>query len=258
MGVDGKVEGLRIPENLRQLIAQQVERLSEEQRQVLEGASVAGAEFAVAAVAAALKQEMDEVETICEEVAGQGHFLEERGIAEWPDGTISGRYGFRHALYQNVLSDRIAEARRIRLHRLIGEREEQGYGERAEEIAAELAVHFERGHDYHRAVQYCEQAGKNAIRRSAHVEAISLLTKGLELLKTLPDTPERTQQELTLQVALGAPLLMTKGIRPPKWEHAYARAQELCRQVGETPQLLPVLWGLYGFYTARARVTDGI
>jgi predicted ATPase len=88
----GKVEDLLIPENLRQLIAQQVERLTAEQRQVLEGASVAGAEFVVAAVAAALKQDMDEVEAACEEIAGQGHFLEERGIAEWPDGTISGRY----------------------------------------------------------------------------------------------------------------------------------------------------------------------
>jgi uncharacterized protein len=134
------------------------------QRQVLGGASVAGAEFAVAAVAAALKHDIDEVETICEEVAGQGHFLEERGIAEWPDGTISRRYGFRHALYQNVLYDRIAETRRVRLHRLVGERLETGYASRAQEIAAELAVHFERGRNYPRAVQYCQFAEREVER----------------------------------------------------------------------------------------------
>ena len=74
------------------------------------------------------------------------------------------------------------------------------------------------------------------------------LTKGLELLKTLPDTPEHAQQELTLQIALGTPLMVTKGYAAPEVEQAYTRARELCRQVGETPQLFPVLWGLCPFY----------
>jgi predicted ATPase len=139
---------LTIPHTVRQLIERQVERLREEEQQVLEGASVAGTEFTVAAMAAALKEELDIIEDVCEGIAWQGHFLEEKGIAEWPDGTVSGRYGFRHALYQNVLYDRIAEARRVRLHRAIGERTEAGYEAQAQEIAAELAVHFEQGHDY--------------------------------------------------------------------------------------------------------------
>ena len=249
----GEVDGLLMPESVRQLIGQQVERLSAEQQQVLEGASVAGAEFAVAAVAAALKQDIDEVETICEEIAGQGHFLEERGVAEWPDGTMSGRYGFRHALYQNVLSERIAEVRQVRLHRLIGERLERGYGERASEMAAELAVHFERGHDTQRAIQYRQQAGQNAIRRSAHQEAIAHLTRGLELLKTLPDTHERSQHELTLQNILGVPLRAIKGYADPEVERTYKRALELCQQMGETPQLFPALYGLFGFYIVGAK-----
>lgn len=115
----------------------------------------------------------------------------ERGIAEWPDGTISDKYSFGHALYQNVLYDRIAQARRIRVHRQIGERLEGGYGERAKEIAAELAVHFEQGRDFPRAVRYLQHAGENTIHRSAHREAIIHLTKGLELLKNFPNTPER-------------------------------------------------------------------
>ena len=86
------------------------------------------------------------------------------------------------------------------------------------------------------------------------MEAIGHLTKGLELLKTLPDTPERTQQELTLQIALGAPLIATKGYAAPEVERAYTRARELCQQVGETPQLFPVLWGLWKFYLVRAEL----
>jgi predicted ATPase len=244
---------LNVPSNVRQLIEQQVERLSEEEQRVLEAASVAGTEFTVAAIAAALKQEIDIVEDICEGLVWQGLFLTERGIAEWPEGTVSGRYSFRHALYQNVLYERIAEARRVRLHRLIGERTERGYGERAGEIAAELAVHFERGHEYRRAVQYCEQAGRNAIQRSAHVEAVSLLTKGLELLKTLPDTPERAQQELTLQNILGVSLRAIMGYANPEVERTYKRALDLCQQMGETPQLFPALYGLFGFYIVGAK-----
>jgi predicted ATPase len=253
----GDVARASVPDTLRQLIEKQSAQLQEEERHILEAASVAGTEFTVAAVAAALKQDMDEVETICEEVAGQGHFLEERGIAEWPDGTMSGRYSFRHALYQNVLYERIAEARRMRLHRLIGERLEAGYGSRAHEIAAELAVHFERGHDYRRAVHYLEQAGKNTVQRSAHREAIGHLTKGLELLQTLPDTPERVQQELTLQIALGVPLMATKGYAVLEVEKAYRRARELCQQIGEAPQLFSTLQGLFAFYLMRGDLQAG-
>ena len=175
-------------------------------------------------------------------------------MSEWPDGTVTTRYGFRHALYQEVLYERVPAGRRIGLHRRIGEREEAAYGERAREIAAELAMHFERGRDYGRAVQYLQQAGENASRRSANVEASNYLTKGLELLKTLPDTPERAQQELTLQIALGVSLMATKGYAAPEVEKAYTRARELCRQVGETPQLFPVLWGLWSFYNTRAEL----
>ncbi len=91
----------------------------------------------------------------------------------------------------------ISATRRSRLHRQIGEREEQAYGDRAREIAAELAVHFERGRDTKRAIQYLQQAGENAQRRSAYQEAITLLTKGLELLNTLPDTPSAPSKSWT-------------------------------------------------------------
>ena len=122
--------------------------------------------------------------------------------------------------------------RRQRLHQRIGERQEGGYREQTREIAAELAAHFERSRDYQRAVKYLGQAGQNASARSAHREAINHLTTALELLKTLPDTSVRTRQELTLQIALGLALMATRGIAAPEVKQAYARAHELCRQVG--------------------------
>src|SRR5262249_46300912 len=105
-----------------------------------------------------------------------------------------------------------------------------------------------------KAVEYLHLAGQQAVQRSANAEAIGHLTAALELLKTLPDTSERAQQELTLQIALGAPLIITKGYAAPEVEHAYTRAQELCQQVGETRQLFPVLWGLLSVYATRAQL----
>src|SRR4029434_11296439 len=106
-----------------------------------------------------------------------------------------------------------------------GEREEQGYGDRASERAAELAVHFERGRDTKRAIHYLQQAGENAVRRSAHQEAVTLLTRGLNLLKSLPVTTERAPQELTLQLTLAAALQATKGYVASEVESVYVRAR---------------------------------
>jgi len=243
-----------VPESLRQMIEKQIEGLSKEEQWVLEVGSVAGMEFSAAAVAAGLEEEGVEVEERCEELARWGQFLRSSEYSEWPDGTVAGRYSFIHSLYQNVLYNRVTVGRRIQLHRRIGRREEEGYGERAGEIAAELAVHFEQGRDYRRGVQYLRQAAENALRRSAHREAINHLIKGLELLKALPDIPERIQQELTLQVTLGAALMATKGYAAPEVEEAYTRARELCQQVGETPQLFTALWGLWVFYCVRGEL----
>jgi predicted ATPase len=155
-----------VPENLRQLIEQQLTRVNADERKILEAASVAGAEFSAATVAAGVEQSTEVVETHCDNLVRREQFLQAQGTTEWPDGTVAARYGFRHALYQEVLYNRLTATRRTRLHRQIGERQEQGYGKRTREIAAELALHFERGRDYRKTVQYLLQAGRNAIRRA--------------------------------------------------------------------------------------------
>src|SRR5262249_59643996 len=141
---------------LGELIEAQLGQVTAEEQQVLEGGSVAGAEFAVASVAAGSQTEPAALEAACEALVRQGLFLEERGLETWPDGTVSGRYGFRHALYQDVLYQRLGSGWQAQLHRQISARLAQAYGERAREVAAELAMHFERGRDYQRAVHYLQ------------------------------------------------------------------------------------------------------
>jgi DNA-binding winged helix-turn-helix (wHTH) protein/predicted ATPase len=251
-GAEAKVIGL--PEGLRQLLVRRLEDLPPEERRMLEAASVAGERFTVAAVAAGVQCPVEDVEASCEALAAQHQFIEDIGLREWPDGTSSGRYRFTHALYRQVLYEGLGTARRGQLHRRIGVRLEVGYGAQACELAAQLAVHFERGGELPRAVHYWEQAGDNAMRRNAHHEAIAALRKALALLATLPESRERTQRELTLQLSLAELLRATKGVGSPDVGDVYTRAYTLCQQVGETPQLPLVLWGLSQFHVTQGQV----
>ena len=117
-----------------------------------------------------------------------------------------------------------------------------------------VAHHYTEAGYIEPAVIYWQRAGQQASDRSAYLEAVSHFTTGIALLKTLPETPEHTQQALTLHIALGAALQITKGIAAPEVERAYTQAYALCQQVGETPQLVPVLYGLFRFYFARPQL----
>ena len=146
------------PSTIRQLIERQLERLSPEDQDLLEAASIAGTGFSPAAVAAAIREPQWEVENRCERLAQRKQFLEKNGTAAWPDGTTTPRYSFVHDLYRSVIYEGISASRRARLHQIIGEQIEAGCRGATEQAAAELAVHFERSGDHDRAVQYLLQA----------------------------------------------------------------------------------------------------
>lgn len=249
-----KLEELEVgvPENIRQMITKQIARLSIEDQQVLEAASISGMNFSALAIASALGQDFVEVEGRCEELARRKCFLQEHGVGEFPDGTVSARYGFIHSLYVNTLYDRIPAARRAKLHKDMAERGEIIYGDHVGEIATELAMHFEQGHDYKRAAKYLQKGAEKAIRRFAYREAVGLSRRGLELVAKLPDTTERAQQELDLQLTLGLPLIATESYAAVSVGSTYTRARELCQQLGQTQEIFQVLWGLWAFHLLRA------
>jgi len=248
-----KVE-LGVPDSIRQLIEKQLEHLEPEQQRTLEAASVAGIEFSTVAVAAGLAENRAAVEARCAELARQRQFIHDCGLQELPNGEAVTRYGFIHTLYQNALYERVPASRRVQLHRRIGERGEELYGERAVEIAAELAMHFERGANYEQSVKYLQQAAQNEIIRFAYQEAVELARRGLDLLAKLPGSPERVRQELWLQLTLGVPLVAIQGYAAPDVGRVYMRARHLCQQLGDTEEISQVLWGLRTFYTVRAEL----
>ena len=160
-------------------------------------------------------------------------------------------YQFKHALIQDTAYESLLRRTRQRHHRQIAEVLEARFDETVESRPELVAHHYTEARLAEQAIPRWQQAGQDATQRSANVEAVNHLTKGLELLKTLPDTSERVQQELTLQVTLGPALMATKGIVAPEVDQAYSRALELCQQMGETPYIFPVMRGLQLFYLSR-------
>ena len=163
-------------------------------------------------------------------------------------------YTFKHALVQDAAYQSLLRSTRQQYHQRIAQVLVERFPETTETQPELLAHHYTEAGISEQAVGYWQQAGQHASDRSAHLEAISHFTTGIELLTTLPETPERTQQAATLYLALGAALLVIKGQAAPEVEHVYAQAYALCQQAGETSQLVQVLFGLYRHYSGRARL----
>jgi predicted ATPase len=170
---------------------------------------------------------------------------------EWPDGTITAGYRFVHALHQQVVRARVGTARQVRLHRLISERLETAYGERAAEIASHLAVHFEQGRDQ-RAVHYRRLAAEQALPQNAYREVQLHSKAGLALLHTLPDTLKRKQLELGLRQLVSTALYTTRGFMDVELEANLQRAWQLCLELEDDTTLVSILVGLGRLQMVRA------
>jgi predicted ATPase len=163
-------------------------------------------------------------------------------------------YLFKHALIQDAAYQSLLRSTRQQYHQRIAQVLAERFPETTETQPELLAHHYTEAGLSAPAVAYWERAGQRAIERSANAEAITHLTKGLAILKSLPEPASHIQQELAFQIALGVPLAATRGFAAPEVEHTYARARELCRQVGDTPQLFPVLAGLWRIYLVRGEL----
>jgi DNA-binding winged helix-turn-helix (wHTH) protein/predicted ATPase len=243
--------GAATPASIGSLIENEIERLTPAERRVLEAASVAGLEFSAASIAAALEQDAVATEEACLSLARRGQFIRSTGALEWPDGTVATRCEFIHELYRHTTYERIGAARRAQLHRRIGERQEAAHGNRARHVAVELALHFHRGGDRKKARFYWGAAGEQALSRSAYREAVDNFEQALALLRHVDNVRERLQLEVELQVAIGGALGMTLGHAAPEVERRYARARQLCQDLGETQRLTQTLPNILVFYLVR-------
>lgn len=186
-----------VPETLRQMLEIQLQHLSDAERQLLKCVSVAGNRFSAWAVATMLAGDSSTLEATCEALAERQQFLKRAGTRRLPTGALSPEYEFRHALYRELLYRWLTVSERVTFHRRLAEGLEALYSSVDHELMAALALHFEEGNEWERAVKYLLGAAQNATRRYAHREAIDLLEHARELLSRVP--PERAP-ELELQI----------------------------------------------------------
>jgi tetratricopeptide (TPR) repeat protein/tRNA A-37 threonylcarbamoyl transferase component Bud32 len=176
---------LEAPESVRSMIRKKIEALGAEERKILQYASVEGEEFVSTVLAALLEKDELELEEQLAELARAHRMIESGGEEELPDRSVATRYRFAHALYQNLLYEDLVSKRRILLHRIAGEQWVRHYGAEAPRIATKLAIHFERGRDFERAIDYLNHAAANATLLYASAETDRHCTHALELVVKL-------------------------------------------------------------------------
>jgi predicted ATPase len=228
-------------------------RLSPSCNEALSVASVIGRDFARESIEGASDLDFDAAGDAIDEGRRSGM------IKDDPRGDPR----FAHVLIQEAIYEALGRSPRARLHRRVAQWLEKSWPRtRLDEQAPLLAHHWEEAGDAGRAADYYERASVQARERSAYAEAVAHVTRGLELLERLPETPERARRELALQLSLGLSLQIARGLGAPGVERAFARARELCREAGDVRQLFPTLWGLWLYcqqghdYTASKRLAE--
>ena len=240
----GTFSTLAIPATLQDSLMARLDRLVTA-KGVAQYAAVIGRQFSYDLLQAV--SQLDEV-TLQRELGRlvEAEIVYQRGLP--PQST----YVFKHALIQDAASQSLLKSTRQQYHQRIAQVLEAQFPATVDQQPELLAHHCTEAGLIAQAVGYWQKAGQNAVQRSAHVEAISHLRQGLALLQTLPETPEHSQQELLLHIALGASLLATKGYAAPEVEQTYVRARQLCEHLDDPHQLFSVLRGLWQYYHVRA------
>jgi predicted ATPase/class 3 adenylate cyclase len=238
---------LHLPPTVQGILASRIDRLPQPDKELLQTLSVLGKEFSLSLIQQVVGQSENTLRPLLSHLQGAEFIYEQPAFPEV-------EYTFKHALTQEVAYGSLLLERRKVLHERAAQAIEALFHSQLEDHYGDLARHYSRSGNTQKAVDYLNLAGQQAVQRSANTEAISHLNTALAFLQTLPDTPERAQQELTLQVALGVPLQATKGSGAAEVERVYTRARELCQQLGETPQLFPVVVGLGVFYLLRGEL----
>ena len=243
----GQHPRLVMPETVQAVLAARLDRLPPEAKTLLQVAAVIGTE-----VPGALLQ----VVTVCSEATLHQHLAHLQGAELLYEARPVPEpvYAFKHALTQEVAYHSLLRSTRQQYHQQIAEVLVARFADLVETQPEILAHHYTEAGLNEQAIPYWQRAGERAASRSAHREAIAHCTRGLEVLKLLPDTPTRAQHELKLQLTLGEMLLFTKGPGADEVGPVRLRAHELCERVGDDRQRFPVLMGLFGFHGVRGEL----
>lgn len=236
----GPLPSFAIPASLQDSLMARLDRLAPV-KEVAQLAAAIGRTFSHELMAAVSLRSEQELEDALVQLA-RAELIFRRGL---PPDVV---YEFKHALVQDAAYQSLLKSTRRQYHQRIARALKEQFPDTANTQPELLAHHYTEAHIFDEAIDYWQRAGQRASERSANVEAISHLTKSLELLTNLPESGERNELELQLHIALGALLMTTKGYAAPEVGHAFNRARELCQNMADTPELFSVVRGMWRYY----------
>jgi predicted ATPase len=244
---------LEIPATVRSMIQRKFERLADDDRRLLAAAAAQGHEFDSAAVAATLVADPADVEERLARLGRVHGLVRLLWEDEFPDRTLSQRYAFVHALYQQALFTELSPTRRATLSVGLARAIERFSGSDTSAAAAELACLYETGRDLAEAARHFHCAAQNAAWVFAHRDAVALAQRGLAALHAVPHSADRDARERPLQTTLGLQLQVTEGYAADSARRAYERARQLCPAT-DAAALFPVLWGLWLVHKVKSEL----
>jgi tetratricopeptide (TPR) repeat protein len=237
---------LQLPPTVQGILAARIDRLAPDEKALLQQLAVIGRQFPLSLMRQVITQPEADLYRLLASLQRKEFLYEQPAFPE-------SEYLFKHALTQDVAYSSVLIERRKVLHEQTAQAIERLYHDKLDEHYDELAHHYQRSGNVEKAIEYLQKAGQQAVQRAALREAVGQFTTALELLKGCPESPERNQQELALCLAVGMPLVLTKGHGAPEVGAAYSRAYALCSQ-GEASllQRFSTLLGLRRFYFVRS------
>ena len=250
-------EGPRdLPESVRGMIQRKIEQVDDRDRKLLVAASVQGHEFDSAVVAEAGEMDPADVEERLETLERVYVFVKRGEEREFPDRSLTLNYHFVHVLYQNLLYASLQPTRRAALSGRVARALVARHGDQVATVAARVAVLFEGARDFSAAAKYFLMAARRSAGLFAFGEALSLAERGLSAVDVLPDDLVRKGQELELQMMKGVALRSKTGWATPEIERVFTRARQLCQDLNDPPQLIPVLWATTLFLLIRGNLRE--
>jgi class 3 adenylate cyclase/predicted ATPase len=229
---------LRVPETLSDALMERLDRVAPSRR-VVQIAAVIGREFSYELLAAASRLNEEDMVSVLSQ-------LEQADIIYRVRISPSVRFAFKHVLLRDAIYDSLLRSKKQQVHSDIAAILKDNYPELVENQPEILAYHYQEAGNSQLAIRGWFESGQRALAQSANVEAIANFRKALQLLNALPETPERTKQEIDIQLALGIPLIAVRGYASAETREAFWQARALCLRLGNIPEYFQALFGCWG------------
>jgi class 3 adenylate cyclase/predicted ATPase len=246
----GSARNVTIPATLRDSLMARLDRFAPVKEIAQIGAAI-GRDFSHELIRAIAPHTPEALEAALQQLAESGLAFR-RG--EPPHAT----YTFKHALLRDAAYDSLLKSRRQALHARIAQVLADDFPSTIATEPELLAQHLTAAGENAQALRYWQLAGKRAIQRLAHKEAVSHLSRGMALIETVPHSAERDALELDLRTPLGTASLALNGWQAPEVWSSLHPALALARGLGRDDALVPIYWGLWVYVLTQGRIDEAL